>query len=266
MTYEKLQVTRDGDVGVITLADPQTLNAATAQMGEELHRALRAAAFGPEPVRAVILTGEGRGFCSGANLADAAAAALTDVDGKLDAGILLERVFNPLASQIRDLPIPIITAVNGAAAGIGASLALLGDLIVAAEEAYFLQAFRHVGLVVDGGASYVLPRAVGRVRAMEMVLLGERIGAVQALEWGLINRVTSAADLMPTAMTLARSAAAGPASLGQIRRLMWEALDNSWAQQLIAEREAQRLASKSDDFAEGVAAFMGKRRPAFRGR
>jgi len=167
---------------------------------------------------------------------------------------------------IREAPVPVVTAVNGAAAGVGCSLALLGDLIVAGESAYFLQAFRRIGLVPDGGSTYLLPRMIGRARAMEMALLGERVSAAQALEWGMINRVVPDADLMTTAMGLAEALASGPASLGLSRQTLWASLDSDWAGQLHRERLAQKAAGKTDDFVEGVGAFLAKRPAAFTGR
>ena len=159
-----------------------------------------------------------------------------------------------------------MTAVNGAAAGVGCSLALLGDIIVAAESAYFLQAFRRIGLVPDGGSTYMLPRAIGKARAMEMALLGERLPAAQALEWGLINRCVPDAELMSTALGLAHELAKGPFSLGLIRKAIWDSLDANWQEQLYNERRAQQIAGKSDDFREGVQAFLQKRPAAFQGR
>ena len=156
--------------------------------------------------------------------------------------------------------------MNGAAAGVGCSLALLGDLIVAAESAYFLQAFRRVGLIPDGGSTYMLPRLIGKARAMEMALLGERLPAAKALEWGLINRVVPDADVMPTAMGLAAELAAGPASLGLIRQTIWASLDDAWSAQLQREAVVQGQASRTADHAEGVAAFLQKRPAAFQGR
>jgi 2-(1,2-epoxy-1,2-dihydrophenyl)acetyl-CoA isomerase len=149
---------------------------------------------------------------------------------------------------------------------VGCSFALMGDLIVAAESAYFLQAFRRIGLVPDGGSTYLLPRLIGKARAMEMALLGEKISAAKALDWGLINRVVADAELMPTAVALARELANGPKSLGLIRRAMWASLDAAWLEQLHEERMAQRVAGKTDDFAEGVQAFLQKRPATFKGR
>ena len=161
-----------------------------------------------------------------------------DADGQPDLGGRLEATFNPFVTMLRDLPIPYVTAVNGAAAGIGCSFALLGDLIVAGESAYFLQAFRRIGLVPDGSATYHLPRMIGRVRAMEMMLLGEKIPAKTALEWGLINRCVPDAELLPTAKALALELANGPTkTLGMIRRLAWASLDNTWDEQIQAERQ-----------------------------
>ena len=212
MEYQKLKVTHDGPVAVITLADPATMNAAGIDTAGELLHAFKAACADPAKVRAVVLTGEGRGFCSGANLAGGGAAGRErGADGRPDAGSALETVYNPLVTFVREMATPLVTAVNGAAAGVGCSLALLGDLIVAAESAYFLQAFRRIGLVPDGGSTYLLPRMIGRARAMEMALLGERVSARQALEWGLINRVTADAELMGEAMKLAQALASGPA-------------------------------------------------------
>jgi 2-(1,2-epoxy-1,2-dihydrophenyl)acetyl-CoA isomerase len=169
-------------------------------------------------------------------------------------------------SRLRTLPVPLVTAVNGAAAGVGCSFALMGDMILAAESAYFLQAFRRIGLVPDGGSTYLLPRMIGRARAMEMMLLGERIAAPKALEWGLINRCVADADLMPAAHALARELAGGPKSLGMIRTLVWESLDADWSDQLQAEATTQSSAGRSEDFAVGVQAFLQKRPASFKGR
>ena len=264
MSFEKIKVTVDGAVTVITLSDPATMNAAGIDLAVELSDALKAAVAGS--ARAILLTGEGRGFCSGANLQAGPGGGKRDGDGKPDAGAALETTYNPLVTLIKEMPVPLVTAVNGAAAGVGCSLALLGDLIVAAQSAYFLQAFRRIGLVPDGGSTYLLPRAIGRARAMEMALLGERVSAAQALEWGLINRVTPDADLMSTAMGLAQALATGPASLGLIRQTMWASMDADWAGQLHRERLAQKTAGKTEDFAEGVAAFLAKRPAQFKGR
>ena len=266
MDYQKIKLSTEGGVATLTLSDPSTLNAAGMDLAGEMAHAFRSLAAGVVPARAVVVTGEGRGFCSGANLSGGGPAGRQlDVDGKPDAGSGLETVYNPLMMLMRDFPLPLVTAVNGAAAGIGCSIGLMGDIIVAGESAYFLQAFRRIGLVPDGGSTYLLPRMIGRARAMEMTLLGEKISAAKALEWGLINRCVPDAELMPTAVALARELASGPKALGMIRRLMWEALDNDWATQLTAERNGQKAASKTDDFIEGVSAFLQKRQATFKG-
>jgi 2-(1,2-epoxy-1,2-dihydrophenyl)acetyl-CoA isomerase len=266
MTYSKIKLSHEGSVAVITFSDPATMNAAGTDTAGELLHAFKAAASGEKAARAIVLTGEGRGFCSGANLSGGAGGGHVDGDGKPDAGGALETIYNPLVTFVREMPVPLVTAVNGAAAGVGCSLALLGDLIVAAESAYFLQAFRRIGLVPDGGSTYLLPRAIGKARAMEMILLGERISAAQALDWGLINRVAPDAELMSVAMGLAQALATGPASLGLSRQIVWASLDADWPAQLHRERLAQKTAGKSEDFREGVAAFLAKRPAQFTGR
>jgi 2-(1,2-epoxy-1,2-dihydrophenyl)acetyl-CoA isomerase len=266
MNYTKIKVAHEGSIAIITLADPATMNAAGMDLAAELHDAFRSAVAGVPAARAIVLTGEGRGFCSGANLQAGPGGGKLDGDGKPDAGAGLETVYNPLVTYIREMPVPLVTAVNGAAAGVGCSLALLGDLIVAAQSAYFLQAFRRIGLVPDGGSTYLLPRMIGKARAMEMALLGERVPAAQALEWGLVNRVVPDAELMTTAMGLARALAEGPASLGLSRQTLWASMDSDWAAQLHRERMAQRTAGKTEDFGEGVAAFLAKRPAQFQGR
>lgn len=264
MDYTKIKLEVDGGVAIITLADPATMNAAGVDTASELVHAFRSLATGTIKARAIVLTGEGRGFCSGANL-QSSGPSLSDADGKPDAGRALELHYNPLVTLMRDCELPIVTAVNGAAAGVGCSLALLGDIIVAGESAYFLQAFRRIGLVPDGGSTYILPRLIGKARAMEMALLGNKIPARTALDWGLINRCVPDADLLPTAMEIARELANGPASLGAIRQLIWTSMDQGWLEQLHAERLAQRTAGKSHDFAEGVTAFLQKRPAKFTG-
>lgn len=263
--YQKILYAVDNGVATITLNDPATMNACGVDTARELADAFSRAAT---EARAVILTGVGRGFCSGANLTatGGAAASAGGDSGGFDAGAALDSTYNPLVSQIRDLPIPIVTAVNGAAAGVGCSLALLGDMILAAESAYFLQAFRRIGLVPDGGSTYMLARAVGRARAMEMMLMGEKVFAPQAVEWGLINRAVPDAELMAEAAKLAHALAHGPTrTLSMIRQAAWASLDNTWSEQLAMERALQRDAGRTKDFMEGVSAFLTKRPAVFSG-
>jgi 2-(1,2-epoxy-1,2-dihydrophenyl)acetyl-CoA isomerase len=246
-------------VFVIRLNDTKALNAISLEMVEELMEAFRLAS---RTKRAIMLTGCGRAFCSGINLRSMT----IDFDADYDGGEALESHINPLMMLIRDLPIPFVTAVNGLAVGIGSTIALAGDYIVAAEQAYFLQAFRQVGIAPDGGTAYILTKAIGRVRAMEMMLLGEKISAAKALEWGLINRVTANDDVERVALDIARSLASGPTkALGEIRRSSWRALEIGFAEKLTTEREAQRELGRTADHREAVAAFMEKRPPIFSG-
>ncbi len=244
----------DGDVAIITLDDPATLNALDEARAALIGRALDRAAG---EARAILLTGAGRAFCSGTSLGG---------DGFGDPGVILEDHYNPMIEALRASPLPIVTAVRGAAAGIGCSLALMGDIVMASETAYFLQAFRGIGLTADGGSAFLLARAVGRTRAMEMMLLGERIPAAKALDWGLVNRVVADDALDAAALDMARGLAAGPRSLRLIRAGAWAALERGLTDQLAGEVRDQRLAGATEDCAEGVAAFREKRRPVFRGR
>jgi 2-(1,2-epoxy-1,2-dihydrophenyl)acetyl-CoA isomerase len=254
-----LDYEREGDVAIIRLNDPATLNALTMPLVDALHEAVRQAA---SEARAMVLCGAGRSFCSGANLS-----ATGPQDGApRDAGLALEQHINPLMRTLRDLPIPWVSAVQGAAAGVGASLALAADLIVAGENAYFLQAFRRIGLVPDGGATWLLSQAVGRVRAMELMLLGEKLAADKARAWGLINRVVPDDQVQATAMAIAVELAAGPTrALALIRRAAWEATSSDLDAALHTERTLQTEAGQTADFAEGVRAFFEKRPARFTG-
>ncbi len=260
MVYEKILYSLANGVARISLNDPATRNAASAQMGEELRNAVDRAA---SEARAVVLTGEGNAFCSGASLTDA-----DDIlnDPMRDIGTLLDRYFNPTVLALKTMEQPVVTAMRGAAAGVGCGIAMAGDLIVCGESGFFLQAFRHVGLAPDGGSSWLLARSVGRVRAMELMLLGERLPAAKALEWGLVNRVVPDGEVEGSAMDLARALAAGPRSLGIIKRVAWAAADASFEEALAIERLSQREACRSEDFVEGVRAFTEKRAPEFKGR
>src|SRR6267142_3107625 len=188
MSYDSILVESVGDVAIIRLNDQKSLNAVSPQMVEELLDAFQETS---RSKRAIVLTGVGRACCSGANLGS-----LTyEPNESYDAGVLLESHFNPLMMMIRDLPVPFVTAVNGPAVGVGSTIALAGDLIIAAQEVYFLQAFRRIGVIPDAGTAYLLTRSVGRVRAMEMMMLGEKISAQTALDWGLVNRIIAKSEI-----------------------------------------------------------------------
>ena len=249
---------RDG-VAIVAMNDPQTMNAVSESMGDALLSAVDRA---QREARALIITTTSRGFCSGANLADA----IVDLaDPQRDVGAVLETHFNPLLLRLRSSCIPVVTAVRGAAAGFGASLALSADIIVAAESAYFYMAFSRVGLVPDGAAAYLLSHAIGRVRALEMMLLGEKLPARKAFEWGLVTRLVADEDLDQAALQLAAQLAQGPRSIGMIRQAAWDALDLSMQEQLTRERDLQRSAGRTADFLEGVAAFRERRAARFKG-
>lgn len=264
MNFQKITFDVEGDIATIAFNDPGTLNAAGIDTAGEMLVALEHAG---EQARATIITGHGRGFCSGANLSGGLGSdSKSDKPrGKPDAGAALDSTYNPLVTAIKEHPHPIITAVNGPAAGVGCSIALLGDMIIAGESAYFLQAFRRIGLVPDGGSTFLLPRTIGRVRAMEMALLGEKLPAAKALEWGMVNAVVPDDQLMDEARALATKLAEGPASLGLTRQLIWSGSEAEWGPQLHAERLAQRAAGRSDDSREGVMAFLEKRPAKFTG-
>jgi 2-(1,2-epoxy-1,2-dihydrophenyl)acetyl-CoA isomerase len=259
MAYSSITSETNGDVAVIRLNDEKALNAISPIMSEELLDAFKQASA---TKRAILLTGVGRAFCSGANLGSLA----YDFDNGYDAGILLESHFNPLMIAIRELPIPLVTAVNGLAVGVGSTVALAGDFIVASQDAYFLQAFRRVGAAPDAGTAYLLTRAVGRVRAMEMMLLGEKLMADKAFEWGLINRVAPSAQVYDTALEIAQALASGPTKvLGEIRKGCWHALEANFTEQLEWDRVAQRELGKTADHREAIAAFFEKRPASFTG-
>lgn len=263
--FPKVLLEIDGAVAKLIMNDPPVMNAAGGEMVGGMMQALNVIERPGSGVRCVVWTGQGRGFCTGANLSGGAGSQSNDVDAR-DAGLGLETIYHPFLRRIMNLKVPVLTAVNGPAAGVGMSFALMGDMILAARSAYFLQAFRRIGLVPDGGSTWLLPRLVGVARAKELSLLGEKLSSEKALEWGLINRVYDDEELMPAAMKLAHELASGPTvSLGQIRSLYNRSMDRSYEEQLDAERWAQLIAGRSKDFAEGVTAFLQKRPAQFKG-
>lgn len=265
MQFERVKVEIKGNVGMVIMDHPEVLNAVSPEMLAGLGAAMNHVEDPKHGLRALILTGTGRGFCAGANLAGGPAAASSNTPAR-DAGAALETMYHPFLRRLRNVKMPLITAVNGVAAGVGMSFALMGDMVLAAKSSYFLQAFRRIGLVPDGGSTWLLPRLVGMARAKELSLMGEKLSAEKALEWGLINRVHDDEKLMDEALALARELADGPTiALAQIRQLYWESTDNTYEEQLNAERWAQRTAGRADDFAEGVSAFLSKRKAQFKG-
>ena len=271
MQLELLKYEVDGAIATITFNDPDALNAMSPPMLQSLDTALAAVADPDSGIRCLILTGAGRGFCAGANVArmdndKAGDGESTGSNRRNDAGAGLERVYHPLLRQLRNLPCPIVSAVNGPCAGVGMSFALMGDMVLACKSAFFLQAFRRIGLVPDGGSTYILPRLIGLARTKELTLMGERLPVEKALEWGLINRVVEDDALMAEARALAEELAQGPMSLGLIRNLLWQSADATYEEQLDNERWAQQTAGWSDDFAEGVSAFNEKRPADFSGK
>ena len=264
MQFKHCTLDFDGPVAVLTLNHQEVMNAVSMDMLAGLAEALDEIEANKAAVRCVVLTGAGRAFCTGANLQGRNQ---QQKPGRSNAGAALETAFHPFLRRIRNLHCPLVTAVNGPAAGAGMSFALLGDMILVARSAYFLQAFRRIGLVPDCGSTWLLPRLVGKARAIELSLMGERLPAEKALEWGLVNRVYDDGVLMEEAMKLARELASGPTvAQSLIRKLYWDSEENSFEDQLNLEYQSQRTAGTTEDFREGVTAFLEKRPAKFAGK
>jgi 2-(1,2-epoxy-1,2-dihydrophenyl)acetyl-CoA isomerase len=263
MSFEHILFTIEQGVASLTLNRPEQLNSFNAQMHKEVREALKQVRQSAE-VRCLLITGAGRGFCAGQDLGDRNVAPGTAAP---DLGESIEKNYNPLIRSLRDLPMPVICAVNGVAAGAGANIALACDITLAAKSASFIQAFCKIGLVPDSGGTWTLPRAVGMARAKALALLGDRLSAEQAEQWGMIWRCVDDAALQDEALKLARQLATQPTyGLALIKRALNASASNSFDEQLDLERDLQRLAGRSEDYREGVSAFMAKRTPEFKGR
>jgi len=262
MSYQSILFSMADGVARLTLNRPDKLNSFTSAMHGEVRDAL--GRVRTEGARVLVLTGAGRGFCAGQDLSDRAVAP----GGKgADLGESIERNYTPLIMSLRALPMPVIAAVNGVAAGAGANIALACDLVVAARSASFVQAFCKLGLVPDSGGTWTLPRLLGNARAMGLALLGDKLAAQQAADWGLIWRCVEDAELATTVDALAAQLAAAPTlGLARTKAAIYGAWDRTLAEQLDVERDMQRELGWSQDYAEGVAAFVEKRAPRFLGR
>lgn len=262
MSEPTILVQRHAGYRVITLNRPDRLNA----FADAMHEALRDAlddAEGAEDCRALLLTGAGRGFCAGQDLSDR----LLKPGEKPVPRESLEKYYNPLVRRLRRLPFPVVGAVNGVAAGAGVNIALACDIVLAAQSASFTQSFARIGLVPDSGGTYILPRLIGEARARALMLTAQPLPAAQAAEWGMIWRCVDDADLMPEATALCEQFAKAPTrGLALIKRALDASATNALDEQLDLERDLQREAVMSPDYAEGVRAFMEKRKPNFRGR
>ncbi|MGY0217499.1 2-(1,2-epoxy-1,2-dihydrophenyl)acetyl-CoA isomerase PaaG [Endozoicomonadaceae bacterium StTr2] len=262
MAFETITYEVTKGVALLTLNRPETLNSFTAQMHEEVREAMKDVRTNTD-VRCLVITGAGRGFCAGQDLNDRSVKASDEAP---DLGESVEKNYNPLIRSIMTLDKPVIAAVNGVAAGAGASIALACDIVLAARSASFVQAFCKIGLVPDSGGTWNLPRALGLPRAKTLALLGDKLPAEQAESWGMIWRCVDNEQLMPETIAMAEHLATQPTKgLAMIKKLLNESFSNPLHQQLELEKEAMRMLGQSHDYREGVAAFMEKRKPAFKG-
>ena len=260
MSYETITLTIANQIATITLNRPERLNACSLDMADEISDALDRL----EDARVLVLTGAGRAFCSGADLAARGDRPVTGGQGSY---IALTQKYNPMIVKLMRLDMPVICAVNGPAAGVGCSIGLAGDFVIAGKSGYFLQAFVNIGLVPDGGSTWLLPRLVGKARATQMMMLGEKIGGELAEQWGLIYKCVADEALAGEVQTLATRLANGPTlSYATMRKNMLISLEHGLSDTLLAEAEGQRVAGSSADAAEGGMAFLQKRKPAFTGR
>lgn len=265
MTFETILFDVSSGVATITLNRPDKLNAFIPAMNHDVMAAIRICTT-DDSIRAVILTGAGRGFCAGQDLGERAAHFALGGDPP-DVGETLDTLYNPLVRAIRALKKPVVVAVNGVAAGAGANLALNGDIVIAARSAKFIEAFCKVGLIPDVGGTWHLPRLVGRSRSLGMALLGHPVSAEQACEWGLIWAVADDDALITEATAIAQQLAAGPTkALGAMKQAFNASESNTLEAQLDLERDTQRIMGQSDDYREGVTAFTEKRKADFKGR
>jgi len=253
--------TDENGVALLALNRPAQLGSLNEAMHLELQQVLAEVRDNPA-IRALLLTGEGRGFCAGQDLFDGS---VINTGEAIDLGRTIERFYNPLVSALRDLPKPVVCAVNGVAAGAGANIALACDVVIAARSAYFVQAFCKIGLVPDAGGTFFLPRLIGTARAKAMMLLGDKLPAEQAEQWGMIWRVVDDELLREEALLLASKLAKAPYSLGLTKQALNASEQNSFNEQLALERDLQRKAGQSEDFKEGIRAFVARREPKFSG-
>ncbi len=261
MEYDFLRYSVDQAVATITLCRPDVLNSFNRRMAQELQRGLANAAR-DEAVRAVLLTGAGRGFCAGQDLGEATTGDLNSID----LGDIVKACYAPLVTAIREMEKPVVCAVNGVAAGAGSNLAFACDIVVAAEDASFIQSFSKIGLVPDTGGTFFLPRLIGPARATALMFLGEKITATKARDWGMIYDVVPSTVLLDTATALARQLATMPTrALGLAKRALNASWSNDLQSQLALEEEMQRQAGRTRDYAEGVRAFLEKRKPTYAG-
>ncbi|SFW97824.1 2-(1,2-epoxy-1,2-dihydrophenyl)acetyl-CoA isomerase PaaG [Marinospirillum alkaliphilum] len=263
MSQPSILLEIDQGVALLTLNRPDSLNSFNAEMHDQMRAALSQVRKDAS-VRVLVITGAGRGFCAGQDLSDRNVAPGAEVP---DLGESIEKRYNPMIRTLRDLPLPVICAVNGVAAGAGANIALACDITLAARSASFIQAFCKIGLIPDSGGTWTLPRLAGMARAKGMALLGDKISAEQAESWGMIWRCVDNEQLMDETMKLARHLATQPTKgLALIKRALHASASNSFDEQLDLERDLQRLAGRTEDYREGVAAFMEKRQPNFKGQ
>lgn len=263
MAWKTLIVEKKDGIATVTLNRPERLNALSAELMTELGRALDEI-DADAAMRCLLLTGAGRGFCSGADLASGD---LNNDGGMPDLGKALHDKYHPVIRKLAAYRMPVVCAVNGPAAGAGMSLALCGDIVIAAKSATFLQAFGNLGLVPDAGSTFFLPRLAGTARALGLTMLAEKLPAETAADWGLIWQCVDDAELMPAAMKVATKFATGPTvGLAQIRKLIRQSATNGLDAQLEAERESQVIAGRTRDFIEGVTAFLQKRPAKFSGK